>query len=82
MRSLVTGGGGFIGRHLVRLLLERGESVRVLELPTVELDNPDIEVIQGSICEQNTVRRALKGVDRLYHLAANPNLWDPDKKKL
>jgi len=78
-RSLITGGGGFIGRHLVRLLLERGESVRILELEDVEIENPEIEVIRGSICERDTVSRALNGVDRLYHLAANPNLWDIDK---
>ncbi len=79
MRSLVTGGGGFIGGHLVRILLERGESVRVLELPHVEIKDPDMEIVRGSVCDHDTVRRALKGVDRLYHLAANPNLWAADK---
>ena len=77
--SLVTGGGGFIGSHLVKLLLAQGETVKVLELPDVPV-HPDVEVIRGSICDGSTVHRALKGVDRLYHLAANPNLWARDKK--
>ena len=76
--SLVTGGGGFIGSHLVKQLLEEGEAVKVLELPNVELSS-DVEVVRGSICDSNTVRQALKGAHRLYHLAANPNLWANDK---
>lgn len=77
-RSLVTGGGGFIGVHLVQQLLERGETVRVLELPDVPLPF-DVEVVRGSVCDADTVKKALKDVDRLYHLAANPNLWAHDK---
>lgn len=78
--SLVTGGGGFIGSHLVRQLLERGESVKVLELSDVRLPS-EVEVIRGSICDPDTVSHALKGVQRLYHLAANPNLWAEDKRE-
>lgn len=78
-RSLVTGGGGFIGSHLARQLMEQGEIVRVLELPDVPL--PDtVDVVRGSVCDANVVRRALKGVRRLYHLAGNPNLWTRNKK--
>lgn len=78
-RSLVTGGGGFIGLHLVKQLLEQGETVRVLELPDVPLPS-DVEVVRGTVCDAETVRKALKNVHRLYHLAANPNLWANDKK--
>ena len=78
-RSLVTGGGGFIGLHLVKQLLARGETVRVLELPDVPLP-PEVEVVRGTVCDAETVRKALKDVHRLYHLAANPNLWTFDKK--
>lgn len=78
-RSLVTGGGGFIGLHLVKQLLERNETVRVLELPDVPLP-PEVEVVRGTICDADTVKKALKDVHRLYHLAANPNLWTYDKK--
>jgi len=77
-RSLVTGGGGFIGSHLVRQLLEQGETVRVLELPDVALPS-NVEVVRGSVCDADVVRSALNGVQRLYHLAGNPNLWAKDK---
>ena len=73
-RSLVTGGGGFIGSHLVKQLQENGEIIRVLELPDVPLP-ATVEVVRGSICDADVVRKALKGVHRVYHLAANPNLW-------
>ncbi|MDH5551702.1 MAG: NAD-dependent epimerase/dehydratase family protein [Nitrosomonas sp.] len=78
-RSLVTGGGGFIGMHLVNQLLEQGETVRVLELPDVPLPS-SVEVVRGSVCDAGAVRDALKNVQRLYHLAGNPNLWAVDKK--
>ena len=78
--SLVTGGGGFIGSHLVKQLLDRGETVKVLELSDARLPS-GVEVIRGSICDPDTVRNALKGVQRLYHLAANPNLWANDKRE-
>lgn len=77
--SLVTGGGGFIGTHLVNQLLAQGEKVKVLELADVSLPD-DVEVIKGSVNDADTVRHALKGVQRLYHLAANPDLWAQDKR--
>lgn len=75
--SLVTGGAGFIGRHLVRQLLDGGDRVRVLDIAE-PVDMPsEVEVVRGSVLDADTVRQALRGVDRLYHLAANPNLWAP-----
>ncbi|TFH07344.1 MAG: NAD-dependent epimerase/dehydratase family protein [Nitrosomonadales bacterium] len=78
--SLITGGGGFIGSHLVNQLLQKGENVKVLELPDVRLPS-EVEVVRGSICDAHIVNNALKGVQRLYHLAANPNLWAADKRE-
>jgi dihydroflavonol-4-reductase len=78
--SLVTGGGGFVGRHLVRLLHERGERVRVLDLAGAPGLPPEVEAIAGSILDAAKLRQAMAGADRVYHLAANPNLWAPDPR--
>jgi dihydroflavonol-4-reductase len=78
-KSLVTGGCGFMGRHLVEVLRARGDAVRVLDLrPWPGEVREDIEIISGSITDPVAVRRAMENVDRVFHLAANPNLWAPD----
>ncbi len=72
--SLVTGGAGFIGSHLVRGLLEQGDQVLVLDnLSTGRRENLnglDITLIEGDIRDLNTVRQAVSGVNHIYHLAA------------
>src|SRR5262245_47097893 len=78
--NLVTGGSGFIGRHLVEQLAARGERVRVLDLRPLELAPAGVEQVAGSITDPATVARAVAGCDRVFHLAANPNLWAPDPK--
>ena len=78
-RCLVTGGAGFIGSHLVRQLLDRGHSVRVVDLvPSLGLDRR-AEFVQGSILDPPLMRAAMEHIDQVFHLAANPHLWAPDK---
>ncbi len=79
MLDLVTGGAGFIGRHLVQLLHERGRQVRVLDIDPGNDFPSDIEVIHASVTDAGAVEHALTGVANLYHLAGNPNLWTPRK---
>ena len=80
---LVTGGGGFIGSHLVNQLIATGESVRVLEEPHAEVGHLPLQAIElwrGDIRCPEEVREAVRDCRQVYHLAANPHLWtrDPD----
>jgi dTDP-L-rhamnose 4-epimerase len=79
-RVLITGGAGFIGAHVARELVARGHRVRALDalLPQVHgegrrrpayLDD-DVELIVGDVRDPDAVRRALDGVDVVYHFAA------------
>ena len=77
---LITGGAGFIGSHLADALLARGHRVRALDnlSPQVHGEEgvrPDylddqVELIHGDVQDPDAVRRALKGIDVVYHLAA------------
>jgi dTDP-L-rhamnose 4-epimerase len=78
-RILVTGGAGFIGRHVVQALLARGHDVRVLDalVPQVHGDGDDgghglegAELRLGDVRDRDAVRSALEGVDAVVHLAA------------
>jgi dihydroflavonol-4-reductase len=78
----ITGGGGFIGSHLTRQLLNRGDSVRVLDIcssdsPTIApfLKSGQLNWIRGDIRDISTVRGFVQGADVVFHLAANPRLW-------
>jgi len=76
---LVTGGAGFIGRHLCRELLRRGHKVRALDALIAQVhaggqrptDLPDdVEFLHGDVRDGEAVARALNGVDAVVHLAA------------
>jgi UDP-glucose 4-epimerase len=73
---LVTGGAGFIGSHLVEALVERGGPVRVLDdfstgsPANLEAMRDHVEVIDGDITDLETVRRAMHGVEVVFHQAA------------
>lgn len=76
-RVLVTGGSGFIGRHVCRELLDRGHEVRVLDslLEQVHGDAPaelpgEVDLVRGDVRDAEAVERSLQGVDSVIHLAA------------
>ncbi|HEV7298538.1 MAG TPA: NAD-dependent epimerase/dehydratase family protein [Tepidisphaeraceae bacterium] len=79
-RILITGGAGFIGSHLADELLERGYRVRVLDHLSAQVHgedvrrpeylHPDVELTIGDVRDPAAVRRAMAGVDAVYHLAA------------
>lgn len=81
MTTLVTGGTGFIGSHVVKQLVEAGRRVRVLTLPSESTENLhglDIEQVEGDVLDVASLERALQGCDRVFHLAAVYALWLPD----
>jgi dTDP-L-rhamnose 4-epimerase len=79
MRVLITGGAGFVGRHLTHALIEKGYGVRVLDalvpqvhpgsVPPADL-HPAAELIVGDVRDEHCVEQALRGVDSVIHLAA------------
>lgn len=79
--TVVTGGAGFIGSHLVERLVARGERVRVVERPGAAAGHldPRVEVVRADIRDRAATEAAVRGGRRVYHLAANPNLWARDR---
>jgi UDP-glucose 4-epimerase len=80
MNVLVTGGGGFIGSNLAHVLAGSGDSVRILDdFSTGRPENldgiaADVTVIKGDLRDQLEVRRAVAGVEVVYHLGALPSV--------
>ena len=90
MLDLVTGGAGFIGSHLTDRLLASGRAVRVLDNMASgnprnleqHKGNPRLEVRMGDVADPDTMASAMKGVDRVFHLAALadivPSIQNPE----
>ena len=82
-KVLITGATGFIGNHVTRLCLERGDEVRAMVMPGEDrspLADMDVEYVEGNLLDPDSLPKAVKGVDKLYHLAALFAIWtkDPD----
>lgn len=81
MHILITGGAGFIGSHLADELLQHNHRVRALDLLIEQVHgtqrarpshlSADVELLHGDVRDRDAVRRALDGVDAVYHLAAS-----------
>ena len=79
-KTLVTGASGLIGSNLVRALLERGDEVRVVlraSSPADNLTGIDCDRVTGDILDRRSVRRALRGVARVFHVAGTTSLRRP-----
>jgi dihydroflavonol-4-reductase len=78
MKTLVTGGTGFVGANVVRALLKRGVEVRALVRPrsdTRNLDSLEVELVAGDLRDRGSIEAALDGCDIVYHVAAMYALW-------
>jgi nucleoside-diphosphate-sugar epimerase len=74
MKVLVTGGTGFAGGHLVNRLILDGFEVRVITRnpkKAEKLKDKGVEIVIGNITDKDAVKKAVKGVKKVYHLAAN-----------
>jgi dihydroflavonol-4-reductase len=78
-RTLVTGGTGFIGQHLVSALVARDRKVRVLDRRPPVCAVPDVEYVSGSVLDAGLVDESLRDADEVYHLAGLPGMWLPQK---
>jgi dihydroflavonol-4-reductase len=82
-KTLVTGGAGFLGTHVVHALLERGDDVRLLlrrSTSAGHLDGLDVERVTGDVTDRRAVRRSMTGVDRVYHVAGRTSMRSKDRE--
>ena len=83
MKVCVTGAAGFLGGHLTDMLVERGDEVRALVLPGEDVEFlqrlPGVEIVCGDVTDGKSLRQAVRGARRVYHLAAKTGPWGPEK---
>src|SRR5579859_2333540 len=79
MKVLVTGAAGFLGGHLVDMLLERKDDVRAMVRSGEDANRlmglAGVEVVEGDLTDVASLRRAVQGVERVYNVAARTGPW-------
>jgi nucleoside-diphosphate-sugar epimerase len=82
MKVLVTGAAGFLGGHLVDMLVERGDEVRAMVRPVEDSSYlrtvPNVEIMNGDLTDTASLKRAVQGVERVYNIAAKTGPWGPE----
>jgi len=85
MTTLVTGAAGFLGSHITRQLVARGDEVRVLMRPSSTnraIADLSLEYVTGDLRDLASLDRAMKGVKRVFHVAADYRLWAKRKQDI
>ncbi|HYW66389.1 MAG TPA: hopanoid-associated sugar epimerase [Candidatus Dormibacteraeota bacterium] len=85
MTTLVTGATGFLGSHVARQLVARGENVRVLIRATSSnraISDLSLEYVTGDLRDEASLDRAMNGVQRVFHVAADYRLWAKHSKDI
>jgi len=85
MTTLVTGAAGFLGSHVARQLVARGEDVRVLVRASSSnraISDLSLEYITGDLRDQSSLARAMNGVQRVFHVAADYRLWSKNPQDI
>ncbi len=76
---LVTGGGGFLGKAIVRMLIARGDKVRSFSRSRhMKLDTMGVEQMQGDMADARALHKACQNVDLVFHVASKAGVWGPD----
>jgi dihydroflavonol-4-reductase len=78
----VTGASGFLGWHVARVLLERGNSVRAFVRPGSRVDGLGGETVTGDLRDAPSLERAVEGCSAVFHVAADYRLWAKDPREL
>lgn len=85
MPTIVTGATGFIGSHITKKLLEKGENVKVLVRETSNtknIDGLDVEKVYGDVLDIDSLKTAFKGCDKLFHTAGFVSFKKSDYQKM
>jgi nucleoside-diphosphate-sugar epimerase len=84
VKVLVTGAAGFLGGHLVDMLVERGDEVRAMVRPVEDASRlrtlPGVEVVQGDLTDAASLKRAVQGMQCVYNVAAKTGPWGLERE--